>query len=277
MRLRPHRIALAVLLGAFALPAAAAEIDYTAIEHAIASGRTVQAKAMLGATRIPGEAVDEARLQGLAASLALAEGRNEVARDMFVALLRTQPESCAFARGAGTAALRLEDRQLAIRLLDRAVAACPVSAALLSRLATAYDQERRWSDSEAAFRRALVIEPDSAAILNNAGWSLLRQKRFDEAVAMLERARDLAPGNQRIANNLDIALTSLGRPMAARRTGDATMAQADRLNNAGYASYLAGRKDAARAYLSQALLDSDVYSPRIAANLQLVESGHGGD
>lgn len=277
MTARRLRTTFVALLGVLASPVMAAEIDYAAIERAIASGRTVQAKAMLAQAGVPGEAVDTARLDGLAASLALAEGRNDVARDMFVALLRAQPQSCSFAGGGGTAALRLGDRQSAIALLERAVIACPRSAEALSRLATAYDQDDRWSDAEASFRRALAMEPGNASILNNAGWSLLRQKRFEDAVVLLERARDLDPGNQRIANNLDIALVSLRRPVAARPTDGAAMAPADRLNNAGYASYLAGHNDAARAYLSQALVNADVYSPRIVANLKLVEAGRGGD
>lgn len=272
MSSRLRRLAVIAFAWAMAPPVVAAEIDYRAIEQAIAGGRLVQARAMLATTPASAGEVDPVQLRALTASLALAEGRNEIARALFTELLAGAPQSCAFARGAGLAALRLGDWKQAIAFLGQPATGCPPSARALSWLGVAYGQEGRWGESDSAFREALGIAPDDPAILNNAGYSLLRQGRYLEAGVLLERAALLAPGSVRIANNLDIALAAqgqFGRAEAVRADGQL---RADRLNNAGYAAYQAGRLDTARAFLSEALLASDTYSPKIAANLRLVEA-----
>jgi Flp pilus assembly protein TadD len=47
---------------------------------------------------------------------------------------------------------------------------------------------------------------------------------------------------------------------------------ADRVNNAGYAAFLAGDKSHATRYLSAAVSTADVYPARAAANLALVQA-----
>ncbi|MCF8710182.1 hypothetical protein [Rhizorhapis sp. SPR117] len=80
------------------------------------------------------------------------------------------------------------------------------------------------------------------------------------------------PGNERYANNADIARAMAGTPIAkaaAARSAGADDAEdwARRLNNAGYASLLAGRRDDAKAYFSRSLHASDTYSHVASANL----------
>lgn len=276
MRRAPARLIVLAVIGMSCAPLQAAGPDYAVIEQAITAGRLVQARAMLASTSPAEAAADPTRLQGLAAALALAERRDRSAHAMFTALLAHDPASCVFLRGAGVSALRLGDHLGAIPFLERAITTCPASSESFSWLATAYDRAKRWAESAAMFDKALALEPDNPGILNNRGYSLIRQRQFEKALPLLERAHALAPANVRIANNLDIVLAATGNPLPAREGSDDALS-ADRLNNAGYAAYLAGRLEAARAYLSKAMLESDVYSPRIAANLALVEAELGGD
>lgn len=261
---------VAVALAMLTAPARA-EPDYPAIDEAIAAGRLVQARAMLTAIKpVEGE-MDRAFLDRLAADLALAEGRNDLAFGLYADVSQKAPENCHAARGTGIAALRLRRLADSVPALERASALCPDDWRVWNALGIAHDLRGDWTKSLAAYRKAIDLQPNSPKLLNNLGYSSLLQRRYGEAAELFGRAAALDPDNRRIRNNLDIALAAQGWPLP-RRADDAA-SQAQRLNNAGYAAFLAGDSRNARAYLSRAILADDVYFGRAAANLALVESG----
>lgn len=268
--------ALHLLLAATLLlpPSAAAQTDgadYRAIEDAILAHRLVQARAMLSSIKIVGTGLDQQRLEALSAELALAEGRNEQALGQFSRLIEGAPENCRLTRGAGIAAMRLGRAAVATPYLEQATAACAGSWEGWNALGIAYDFARRWGESAAAYEKAIALQPQNATILNNFGYSAFLQQKYQEATYLFIRAAAIEPGNARIANNLDIARASQGEVLARHVKEDGSDRLAERLNNAGYAAYLAGDRKAARAWLSQSLFAGDVYFGKAASNLRLVE------
>ena len=101
-----------------------------------------------------------------------------------------------------------------------------------------------------------------------------RAFRFAEAGRLFAAAARAEPGNQRYVNNADIARAMAGEPLArAGRDDPDRQAWARRLNNAGYASLLAGHTDEAKAYFSRSLHSSDDYFERASANLSAMAGG----
>jgi Flp pilus assembly protein TadD len=257
----------------FALSAAAWAADSTrpadpaAIEAVIAGGRLVQARAMIARVA----PVDPA-LPLLAAELALAERNDTIALVGFQALRAAAPEDCRINAGLGIAAARLSHDADALAPLEVATRLCPERWRAWEALGVVHDRAGRFADAERAYRAALATTGDRAGVLNNFGFSLILQRRSAEAVPLLREAARLAPDSERIANNLDIARAAAGEDLASGLPGRGSTRWADRLNNTGYAAYLAG--DAARAtrYLSQAVGEADVYPAHAAANLALVEA-----
>jgi len=263
-----------ILLGVLVI-AAAAEArpadDIPLIAAAIRSGRLVQAELMLARTTPPqtGEATTE--LEILRGQLALAQGRDQDARQGFGALALRMPGDCRVLLGLGMAESDLGDADLAIGHLESATGTCAADWKAWSALGFAYDAKARWRDSDAAYARAMASGGDQPALLNNVAASLIRQRRFAEAEPLLARARARAPHDVLIANNLDIAAGSLGR-MPVRGSGDSTSRWAERLNNAGYAAMLAGRGDDARKWLTMAVAASPVFQAIAAANLARLDA-----
>jgi Flp pilus assembly protein TadD len=266
------RRALLSVAGAFAMSAAAwaadssGPADPAAIEGAIAGGRLVQARAMI-ARVAPGDPA----LPLLAAELALAERNDSVALAGFQALSPAAPEDCRINAGLGIAAARLGRDADALAPLEAATRLCPDRWHAWEALGVVHDRAGRFIDAERAYRTALATAGDRAGVLNNLGYSLILQRRSAEAVPLLREAARLAPDNERIANNLDIARAAAGDDLAGDLPGRGSSRWADRLNNAGYAAYLAGNAARAARYLSQAITDADVYPAQAAANLALVE------
>ncbi len=59
-----------------------------------------------------------------------------------------------------------------------------------------YEHEKRFDESETAFRKVLAINPESAGALNYLGYMLAdRNIKLDEAYTMVRKALDLDPGN----------------------------------------------------------------------------------
>jgi tetratricopeptide (TPR) repeat protein len=57
-----------------------------------------------------------------------------------------------------------------------------------------YDQEKKFDESEAQFKKVLAMDPNNASALNYLGYSLAdRNIRMDEAFQMVKKANDLAP------------------------------------------------------------------------------------
>lgn len=65
-----------------------------------------------------------------------------------------------------------------------------------SALGSAYNDEKRYTDSDKAFDKALSIDPDNSFVLNNYSYFLsLRKSKLPKAETMALRANELSPGS----------------------------------------------------------------------------------
>ncbi len=264
--------ALAIIM--LALPAAAhaelGAVEAGQIETAIAQGRLHQAELMVASHRVAGAA--DSRLDALEADLLLAQHKHEAALAIYLKLAAAAPEEAHFWTGAGIASLQLRRLDDAMAQLRRAAALPGADWKTWNALGVLSDHRRAWQASEEAYGRALALAPASPVALNNRGYSLLLQKRFGEALDLLRRAAALEPENQRIALNLKLAAAMSGDYSLRRGPRESAQAWARRLNNAGYAAWLAGDRAAARSLLARAIEASEIHYSRAAENLKLVEA-----
>lgn len=243
--------------------------DYALIQNAIEGGRLIQARAMLANRRMIEGATTSSAFEIAHAELALAEHRDAQALGAFADLDQRGISDCRVHAGYGTALLRQQRPAEALAHLRSATQSCPDSWRNWNALGVALDLSGNWQESAKAFETAFQLTDDQAAVMNNFGFSLLLQKRFIEAMRMFEQASRMEPANVRYANNADIARTMAGQPLATSNAEDPAD-QARRLNNAGYASLLAGRQEEATAYFSRSLHASDSFYQRASANLSAV-------
>ncbi|MBK5264148.1 MAG: hypothetical protein JJE34_02775 [Alphaproteobacteria bacterium] len=246
--------------------------DYALIGQAIDSGRLVQARAMLANQRLAEGNETSTEFEILGAQLALAERRDAQALAAFGDLKTRGVADCRVDAGLGVALVKHQRAREAVAYLDMATQACPERGDAWNALGVARDLTGDWKESESAYEMAFSLSDNKAGIMNNYGFSLLLQQRFAAATRLFAEALRADPGNERYANNADIARAMAGAPIA--RVSAAKSAVADdaedwarRLNNAGYASLLAGRRDDAKAYFSRSLHASDTYSHVASANL----------
>ena len=84
----------------------------------------------------------------------------------------------------------------AVKLLEEAQGKFPADTSIPFELGAVLDKEKRFAESEAAFRRVLERDPDHAPALNYLGYMLAdRGERLDESVAYLKKALKIDPEN----------------------------------------------------------------------------------
>lgn len=268
-------LAVAALQGPSVLAQdAAPAADYALIQQAIEAGRLVQARAML-ANQLPAEGERPGtEFDLLGAELALAERRDDQALAAFSDLKRRGVAGCRVDGGLGIALVRHQRAGEALAPLRAATQACPERWRFWNTLGIALDLSGDWQGSAHAYETAFGLSGHDASVMNNYGFSLLLQRRYVEAARLLAAAAGVDSAHQRYANNADIARSMAGEPL---RAGDADRANAGhwarRLNNAGYASLLAGRADEAKAYFSRSLFAGDSYFQAAGANLAAMAGG----
>jgi len=240
-----------------------------AIRAAIDGGRLIQARMMLDRNREAGMPAEGH--EGLEADLLMAEHRYSEALSRYLDLIRAAPDDAHLLTGAGLAALRLGDKAAALQHLRGAVVLKGVDWTAWNALGVLSDDRGAWADSVIAYDKALALAPDKAAIWNNRGYSLLLQRRAQEALAALDRAAALDPNSHRIAVNRQMARGMAGLYPRVRGETESSRDWAARLNNVGYAAWLAGDRPAARSLLARAIEASEVHYGRALANLALVE------
>jgi len=105
----------------------------------------------------------------------------------------------------------LGKQQMALANYDRALAARPDDAALLSNRGLVLHALRRFDEALASYDRALAVQPQYAEALCNRGLTLHELKRFDEALASYERALTVRPQFAEALFNRGVALHTLKR------------------------------------------------------------------
>jgi Flp pilus assembly protein TadD len=152
--------------------------------------------------------------------------------------------------------------------LKEAVEANPSGWRAWNALAGEWDSRRDWTQSEAAYGKALTLSKGAAQVLNNRGYSRMLQGRLDEAVTDLVAALAKDPGMAAARTNLRLAMAMRGEYDQAL-AGAASDGQPAALNNAGFAAMMRGDYDRAVALFEQAMQSKGEYYARASANLQM--------
>lgn len=269
----PRRLALLLLCLAAPLQAQQAaapsgEVSAQLAEaaNALAQGRTLQARTMLGeAVRLGarGDAVDR-----LLADLDFAEGRYEQALTRATMLLLGHPDDLILLERAGLSALALGQNREGAAYLERAERLGTTRWRTYNGLGVAHDRRGAWGSASRAYDRAAALEPAAAEIANNRGWSLLLQGRWEEAVGALTQAVGIDGENPLYRANLDLALVALDDDLPRRREGESDADFAARLNDAGVVAAAQGLRRKAIAAFTRAIEANSQYYERAADNLE---------
>jgi tetratricopeptide (TPR) repeat protein len=146
----------------------------------------------------------------------------------------------------------------AVKLLQEAQAKFPSDTAVTFELGAAFDKQKKFAESEAAFRQLLARDPENAAALNYLGYMLAeRGERLDESVTFVKKALQLEPENGSFldslgwayfkADKLDLAEDSL------RRAADQLQTNSVIQDHYGEVLLKLGRLDEAIAAFTRAL------------------------
>lgn len=128
----------------------------------------------------------------------------------FAAALAQAPNDARLLVAAGGWQHGMGRSDLAVSLLERAVATRPQLWAAQVGLAAAQAECGDLAEAEQRLRHVLSKAPGNAAALANLGTILGVEHRFDEAFRCFEQARRLAPAQPQIAINHGIALLKSG-------------------------------------------------------------------
>ncbi|MGE5236129.1 MAG: sulfatase-like hydrolase/transferase [Acidobacteriota bacterium] len=225
---------------------------------------------------LPGRAPDADQLA--AALVPLASGEGPAARVTLDREARARLESLGYLGGGSTAAapgkkqedpkvmvgllrdydtarlaLRHGDRQTAMPILERIVAADPDNPPFIAALADASNSAGDLDRAIEGYRHALELSPSSVDLRYHYGVILLKAGRTDDALVVLRTVATLQPDRPEVHNALGLALAGKGdlddaakQLLLATQTGPRDPRYA---NNLGNVLREAGRyQDAERAY-----------------------------
>jgi tetratricopeptide (TPR) repeat protein len=91
----------------------------------------------------------------------------------------------------GLVNLAMGRKDAAVGHLTEATVINPNAGVAFGNLAIALDAQSRYSEAEAAYRRALELDPEDTASLGNLGKNLMRQRKTNEAVIVLRKLAEL--------------------------------------------------------------------------------------
>ena len=184
-------------------------------------------------------------------------GRLAQAEQLYRRILAVQPDHDESLHLLGVIGCQCGRADLAVGLIERAVALRGSVAAYHYNLGLACQMLGRLDDAAQAFERALALQPDYAEASNNLGTVLLMQGHAEHAVAAFERALALRPGHAEACCNLAVALQRQGRLDAAIARFEQALAlrpgYPEALYNLGLARERQGRRGDAIACFEQAL------------------------
>ena len=271
MRVWPFLLVAAALLPASASAAARRCDDGRLghLENALTADRMIQADRMF--TELQRACGDHPRFAMLRARYALQSGSYAQAYGLYVSLAGRDPSNAEFAAGAGRAALYLGQADQALEWLGRATALPGADWRAWNAVAILHDRRGEWDEAGRAYERAVQLAPYEPAVWSNRGYSMMLQRRPSEAVSYLDRAVELDPSNATIRRTREVAYALNGTYDDAQRANETPRAWAERLNNIGYAAWLAGDSNAARRLLARAIEVSDARFERAEHNLARVE------
>jgi len=137
-------------------------------------------------------------------------GLLQEAKQQYLQVLALHEGHAGSLHGLALIAHQAGDFEIAVRLLQNAIAASPNDAAYHFSLAGALQAQRKPEQSLAAYRRTLALQPDLAAAHNNIAGLLQSLGKLEEAKTHYERAVALKPDYAAAYCNLGVVFQNLG-------------------------------------------------------------------
>lgn len=202
---------IALRLALLALPAALA----------LLSACTTVTTGADGQVRVPNEPADPERRAQVRLELAglyFSRGQLPTALDEIKAVLAAKPEMPEAFALRGLIYASMGDTRAAEESFQRALQLAPQDAGTMHNFAWFYCQQRRFTEADAMFERALAVPQyrDGARTLLAQGACLARADRWPEAERSLSRSYELDPANPVTAFNLAEVLLRRGEIERAR-------------------------------------------------------------
>ena len=234
--------------------------------HALRVNRLDQASMMIA--RAVAAGASGRQLDRALADLAYAKGSYSEALTRYDALLRLAPRDISLIEPAAIAALKLGQVDRAALLLSSTSSQPVTSWRLWNVRGVVADLRRDWQTADQCYQQAARLAPNEAEPINNHGWSLVLRGKWSEALLFFEQAIALDPKLDRAANNLELVRSAVAAELPQREPGESDSAWAARLNDAGVAAALLGKRDRAKAAFTEAIDVSGIWYSRAADNLE---------
>ena len=140
------------------------------------------------------------------------EGRLQEARDLYLEVLKSQPQHFDSLHLLGVIGYQTGNHQAAVELIGMAIAIHPGAAAFYSNRANALLALKQSEAAVADYDKAVALKPDYAQAHNNRGSALQDLKFQEAALASYDKALALEPGYAQAYYNRGTVLQELKRP-----------------------------------------------------------------
>jgi tetratricopeptide (TPR) repeat protein len=173
------------------------------------------------ATLPVGKSVRECMEQG--AELMRAHKYDE-ARDLFMLVLRQQPENAEAVLNAGICQVCVGVTVPGLAMMERAVAMRPGAAEYHAHLGEMRRLLGRLEEAEASFAESVRLDPGRPAIRSVLGLTVAQRGRGEEGLRICEEAVAMSPGAAIVHYRKGLILAGLGRVAEARASYEAALA-----------------------------------------------------
>ncbi|ODU19725.1 hypothetical protein [Sphingopyxis sp. SCN 67-31] len=244
------------------------EQDIDQIRAAIVSGRLDEAAALIGIFDAAHPGSQPASLVLAKGELALEEGSAAKADELTRAVPASGPARCSVERIRALAMAERGQTDAAIDSLAGVTEHCTADWRIWRALGTLLAQKGQMDASRFAFTQAMQGSPSPALIRNDQARALIRAGDIDAAAQVL-RVADGTPAPDRETIRLQDFLAGMRGLEPARAAADSDEMWAQRLVDAAQGARRADHPSLAQALMSEALLVSPRYDPRLLAEAQI--------
>ncbi len=196
--------------------------DYAAFQRAVAADQAqdiVLDNTSPGTAGVAsGESVDDLNESGVQA---LKNNDFQLAVELLQRVVQQDPKHKTAWNNLGRAYLGLNQNDQAIAALKKQIEINPYDQYAYNNLGTAYEAELKYDDAIAQFQKQIEINPLDPFAHGSLGELFVRQKKFTEAIPELEKAVGLQPQNP-------LLLISLGQSYLATNQTEKGMAAFDK-------------------------------------------------
>jgi Flp pilus assembly protein TadD len=219
------------------------------------AGRFDEAQALC--QRILQQAPSHAEVMHLLGLIAIHRGQSQLALDLVQKAIALMPTNAAFYVTLAGACRRLKQAEAAVAACRRAIALKPDLAAAHNNLGNALQDQQKLEKATAAFRKAIELDPSFPEAYGNLGSCLLAQEDFDGAADAYARMVQRRPHSAPAHCSLGFALSRMGKfdegVAACTRALELQPHYVEALNVLGYSLRELGKLDEAAAAFSRSL------------------------